>query len=180
MEIYGSDPDNNGGGIDIDTKINNAITTRLNSLTKSSIGMNNVDNTSDLNKPISNATQAAINALKYTQIFEILYQTYSAHKYMKLGRLYLPLGGYRSIITINAHYGWNNNMYGLNASRYHFPNYRLTTYRQSPAANFSRSIFPGSLEHILSSPIFDNNNTSLFHSGYVVTTSPFIQPWGLC
>jgi len=35
------------------------------------------------------------------------------------------------------------------------------------------------LENISSSPIFDNNNTSLFHSGYVVTTSPFIQPWGI-
>jgi len=98
--------------------------------------MNNVDNTSDLNKPISNATQAAINALKYTQIFEILYQTYSTHKYMKLGRLYLPLGGQQAIITMKASYGWNNNIYGLNANRYHFPNYQLTTYIQSSHANF--------------------------------------------
>ena len=98
---------------------------------------------------------------------------------MKLGRLYLPLGGHQAVITINASYGWNNNIYGLNSNRYHFPNYQLTTYIQSSHANFSRSIFPGSLENILSSPIFDNNNTSLFHSGYVVTTSPFIQPWGI-
>ena len=32
--------------------------------TKAQIGLSNVDNTSDLNKPISNATRAAINALK--------------------------------------------------------------------------------------------------------------------
>lgn len=32
-------------------------------LTKSDVGLNNVDNTSDLNKPISNATETAINAV---------------------------------------------------------------------------------------------------------------------
>lgn len=40
---------------------NTLITTAINSLTKTSIGLNNVDNTSDLNKPISTATQTALD-----------------------------------------------------------------------------------------------------------------------
>ena len=42
----------------------------------------------------------------------------------------------------------------------------------------SRAVFPGSLGS--SSPsLYSNVNYSLFHSGFVVTTSPFIAPLGV-
>lgn len=39
----------------------NYVDSAVSSVTKTTIGLGNVDNTSDLNKPISNATQAALN-----------------------------------------------------------------------------------------------------------------------
>ena len=41
----------------------NYVDSAVSSVTKSTIGLGNVDNTSDLNKPISTATQAALNTL---------------------------------------------------------------------------------------------------------------------
>jgi 2-phospho-L-lactate guanylyltransferase (CobY/MobA/RfbA family) len=54
-------------GADFDVEFGNistAIATKADTstLTKSSVGLGNVDNTSDLNKPISTATQAALDA----------------------------------------------------------------------------------------------------------------------
>lgn len=61
----------------VETKLASAVRTKLNqtapvqsvagktgavTLTKSDVGLSNVDNTSDSNKPISNDTQAALNA----------------------------------------------------------------------------------------------------------------------
>lgn len=43
------------------TSVNNLISTALNSLDKNSVGLSNVDNTSDANKPISTATQGALD-----------------------------------------------------------------------------------------------------------------------
>lgn len=43
------------------TSINNLIGTAINSLSKNSIGLGNVDNTSDKNKPVSTATQTALD-----------------------------------------------------------------------------------------------------------------------
>ena len=43
------------------TSVNNLINTALNSLDKNSVGLSNVDNTSDVNKPISTATQSALD-----------------------------------------------------------------------------------------------------------------------
>lgn len=42
-------------------QINRNVQSELSSLSKSSVGLGNVDNTSDLNKPISTATQAALD-----------------------------------------------------------------------------------------------------------------------
>lgn len=42
-------------------KISSMISVAIGALTKSSVGLGNVDNTSDANKPISTATQAALN-----------------------------------------------------------------------------------------------------------------------
>lgn len=41
-------------------------------ITKANVGLGNVDNTSDANKPISNATQTALNAKLNTSAFEAL------------------------------------------------------------------------------------------------------------
>lgn len=41
----------------------NYVNSAVDSITKTTIGLGNVDNTSDLNKPISTATQAALNTL---------------------------------------------------------------------------------------------------------------------
>ena len=43
------------------TSINNLIGTAINSLSKNSVGLGNVDNTSDKNKPVSTATQTALD-----------------------------------------------------------------------------------------------------------------------
>ena len=43
------------------TSINNIIGTAINSLSKNSVGLGNVDNTSDKNKPVSTATQTALD-----------------------------------------------------------------------------------------------------------------------
>lgn len=43
------------------TSVNNLISAALNSLDKNSVGLSNVDNTSDVNKPISTATQGALD-----------------------------------------------------------------------------------------------------------------------
>lgn len=56
--FYNIRPDGGGGGGAVDS-VNGQTGTVV--LTKSSIGLNNVDNTSDLNKPISTATQAALD-----------------------------------------------------------------------------------------------------------------------
>lgn len=52
----------------LDNKVDNTLfgshtgdTTNPHNVTKSQVGLSNVDNTSDLNKPISNATQSALN-----------------------------------------------------------------------------------------------------------------------
>lgn len=42
-------------------KVSTMISTAISTLTKSSVGLGNVDNTSDINKPISTATQTALN-----------------------------------------------------------------------------------------------------------------------
>ena len=49
---------------DVDTKVDNHIADKSNphSVTKAQVGLGNVDNTSDLNKPISTATQTALNS----------------------------------------------------------------------------------------------------------------------
>ena len=45
-----------------------ATTAELGNITKSSIGLNNVDNTSDANKPVSSATQSALDAKQPTLV----------------------------------------------------------------------------------------------------------------
>ena len=58
--------DNKLDGVDdkIDTHISNK--SNPHSVTKSQVGLGNADNTSDLNKPISNATQNALNTKQAT------------------------------------------------------------------------------------------------------------------
>ena len=48
--------------------VNDDIATAVSGVTKTSIGLGNVDNTSDANKPVSSATQTALNAKQATLV----------------------------------------------------------------------------------------------------------------
>lgn len=56
-------------------------------LTKSDIGLNNVDNTSDLNKPISTATQTALNAKQETLVSATNIKTINGNSVLGSGDL---------------------------------------------------------------------------------------------
>ena len=64
QELQDKIKDNTNEITDLETDLNNHITDLGNPhvVTKTQIGLNNADNTSDLNKPVSNATQTALNA----------------------------------------------------------------------------------------------------------------------
>jgi hypothetical protein len=66
-ELYANKQDNLVSGTNIKTLEGQSLLGAGNiDLTKSDVGLNNVDNTSDLNKPISTATQTALNAKQNT------------------------------------------------------------------------------------------------------------------
>jgi len=66
-------------------------------LTKTAVGLANVDNTSDVNKPLSTAQQAYIDA-RITQIVEITGTTQNA----VAGTIYIPHSSSRTVITLPA------------------------------------------------------------------------------
>ena len=58
----------------------------------------------------SNITTAIAN-IKNTKTYELI-RSYSTVKFIKLGRILLPLGGYQMQLDISSSYGWNINNTG--------------------------------------------------------------------
>ena len=116
----------------------------------------------------------AITAMKYTKVYELV-RYYSTVKFIRLGRINLPLGGYQCEIQISASYGWNfNNATGVAQDKYTFPNFTATCYIQSSSPGSRRKVFPGSFNNLVPiTPLFD-----LCHSGYVIVNSPNFMPRG--
>jgi len=72
-------------------------------LTKSDVGLSNVDNTSDLNKPISTATQTALNGKQDTLVSATNIKTINGSSVLGSGNLTVsasPLSG--TVVLINA------------------------------------------------------------------------------
>ncbi|NBU46486.1 MAG: hypothetical protein EBS34_03405, partial [Flavobacteriales bacterium] len=61
-------------------------------LTKTDVGLSNVDNTSDLNKPISTATQTALNAKQPTLISGTNIKTINSSSLLGSGDITTPVG----------------------------------------------------------------------------------------
>ena len=74
-----------------------SVATPIAALTKSSVGLGNVDNTSDASKPVSTATQTALDA-KATGPALVMPRTLTANQTVPTGSdIYVPFG-----VTINA------------------------------------------------------------------------------
>jgi hypothetical protein len=98
-------------------------------------------------------------------------------RYYKLGRLNLPIDGHQAVITINLCYGFNVNNVGLNLSSYNIQNYEMKIHLYSSTQFTSRAVLPGSLGN--DPNLYNDPNYSIFHNGFVVTTSPFVNPLGV-
>lgn len=84
----------------VDGKINTHIADKTNphEVTKTQVGLGNVDNTSDLNKPISTATQTALNGKQDTINDLSTIRSNAANGQSA----YTTIGGYGDIVTYNA------------------------------------------------------------------------------
>lgn len=71
----------------------------LTGLTKGQVGLGNVDNTSDVNKPISTATQAALNAKQDTLVSATNIKTINGSSVLGSGNLVVS-SGYHAVATL--------------------------------------------------------------------------------
>ena len=134
----------------------------------------NIINTS-LTTSITNLTNQVSN-FSQTKFYTYPYYVGEA-RYYKLGRLNLPIDGHQAVITINLCYGWNVTNHGVNFSGYNIQNYEMKIHLYSSTSWSSRSVFPGSLGTDPSR--YNDPNNSIYHNGFVVTTSPFVNPLGV-
>jgi hypothetical protein len=144
-----------------DTLTVNAVTTfnnTVNGITKSMVGLANVDNTSDVNKPVSSATQTALNAKQNTLTFDSA-PTQNSTNPVSSGGLYTTLAGYLLIATATSTYATIASLanYVTNTSLTSTLGSYLTTasasstyqpillYDTTPTQNSTKSINSGSL-----------------------------------
>ena len=134
----------------------------------------NIINTS-LTTSLTNLTNQ-VTSFSQTKFFT--YPNYVGEaRYYKLGRLNLPIDGHQAVITINLCYGFNATNHGVNFSGYNIQNYEMKIHLYSSTSWSSRSVFPGSLGNDPSR--YNDPNNSIYHNGFVVTTSPFVNPLGV-
>jgi hypothetical protein len=125
-------------------------------------------------KGTTSSIQAQLNAT--CKIYELA-RFYNTRKFIKLGRLTMPVGGYHCVIRVSTSYGINNNFVGIMSSTHHLPNYSFTIYLQSSSNNYSRKYFPGTID--TGGFLFIDIGYDLFYTGYVVCDSPNVQPLGV-
>ena len=117
-----------------------------------------------------------INNVSKTQIFTNPSYGTATSRFYRLGRLNLPIGGNRAIVSINLCFGWGLNTSGLtNQAQHHIPNYNMMVHLHSSTPTTSRAVFLGSLG-APSSSLYNDVNYSLFHNGFVIASSPFVNP----
>lgn len=78
-------------------------------LTASDVGLGNVDNTSDLNKPISTATQTALNAKQAALVSGINIKTINGSSVLGSGNLIISSSGLNGIHNVNGYF-WQTSM----------------------------------------------------------------------
>lgn len=88
-----------------ETAINNHIanTSNPHSVTKAQVGLGNVDNTSDLNKPISTATQTALNGKQATLVSGTNIKTINNQSLLGSGNINIQGGG--AVDSVNGQTG---------------------------------------------------------------------------
>lgn len=88
-----------------ETTINNHIanTSNPHSVTKAQVGLGNVDNTSDLNKPISTATQTALNGKQATLVSGTNIKTINNQSLLGSGNIDIQGGG--AVDSVNGQTG---------------------------------------------------------------------------
>ena len=127
---------------------------------------------------LSDSAKSAIST--FSNISQTKFYTYPNYvgeaRYYKLGRLNLPIDGHQAVITINLCYGFNVNNSGLNFAGYQIQNYEMKIHLYSSTQWTSRAVDFRSLGSDPSR--YFNTNYTLFHNGFVVTTSPFVTPLG--
>lgn len=91
---------------DKESTINQSITTHINdksnphNVTKSQVGLGNVDNTSDASKPISTATQAALDKKQNTLVSGTNIKTLNEQSLLGSGNISLDLSLYKVVTTL--------------------------------------------------------------------------------
>jgi hypothetical protein len=98
-------------------------------------------------------------------------------RFYNIGRLNLPSNGHQAVITVNLCYGFNVNSVGLNHPGYLIQNYEIKIHLYSSTPQHSRAVDQGSLGDD-PSKYFDTSY-SIYHNGYAVVTSPFVNPLGI-
>lgn len=87
------------------------------SYTKTEVGLGNVDNTTDLNKPISTATQTALNAKQDTLVSGTSIKTVNGNSLLGAGDLVIATGGAMELVgAITANNSATITISGLNSS----------------------------------------------------------------
>lgn len=80
--------------------VKTSLQTTINGLTKSDVGLGNVDNTSDANKPVSTATQAALNKKQDTLVSGTNIKTVNGNSLLGSGDVTIDLTLYKVVTSL--------------------------------------------------------------------------------